>query len=96
MVWVSVYFTTDLIQTGVDLRRTIFRMKVAFGIFVKFFEAFFKTSKRGSIGIPYHNTVQRNRSWNEILDGFPPISNNTKHGSFYSFAGILNHRLKES
>ena len=36
MVWVSVYFTTDLIQTGVDLRRTIFRMKVAFGIFVKF------------------------------------------------------------
>lgn len=49
MVWVSVYFTTDLIQTGVDLRRTIFRMKVAFGIFVKFFDAFFKTSKRGVI-----------------------------------------------
>ena len=36
MVWMSDYFTTDLIQTGVDLRRTIFRMKVAFGIFVKF------------------------------------------------------------
>lgn len=30
MVWMSVYFTTDLIQTGVDLRRTIFRMKVSF------------------------------------------------------------------
>ena len=71
MVWVSVYFTTDLIQTGVDLRRTIFRMKVSFDFFFKFFGAFFKTSKRGSIGIPYHNTVQRNRSWNEILDGFP-------------------------
>ena len=89
MVWMSVYFTTDLIQTGVDLRRTIFRMKVAFGIFVKFFDAFFKTSKRGSIGIPYHNTVHRNRSWNEILDGFPPISNNTKRGSFYFFLGLL-------
>ena len=33
MVWVSVYFTTDLIQTGVDLRRTIFRMKVSFDFF---------------------------------------------------------------
>ena len=33
MVWMSVYFTTDLIQTGVDLRRTIFRMKVSFFFF---------------------------------------------------------------
>ena len=88
MVWMSVYFTTDLIQTGVDLRRTIFRMKVSF-FFFKFFGAFFKTSKRGSIGIPYHNTVHRNRSWNEILDGFSPISNNTKRGSFYFFLGLL-------
>lgn len=34
MVWMSVYFTTDLIQTGVDLRRTIFRMKVSFDFFL--------------------------------------------------------------
>ena len=34
MVWMSVYFTTDLIQTGVDLRRTIFRMKVSFFFFL--------------------------------------------------------------
>ena len=89
MVWVSVYFTTDLIQTGVDLRRTIFRMKVAFGIFVKFFDAFFKTSKRGSIGIPYHNTVQRNRSWNEILDGFPQFQTILSVDPFILLLGFL-------
>ena len=76
--------------------KNYFQNESIFWFFFKFFGAFFKTSKRGSIGIPYHNTVQRKRSWNEILDGFPPISNNTKRGSFYFFSGILNHRLKES